>query len=74
MSKYWDPNDYSLENQISDIMGGRDVAVSDGGNVMKGNDSHVSIFWPSDSEKGHGHAEAKYDSNGKLIGIEVCHY
>lgn len=73
MSNYWDPNSYSLENQILDTMGGKDVVTSDDGCVMKGNDHHVDIFWPSSSDRGHGHAGADYDSDGNLTSIDIYH-
>lgn len=44
MSNYWDPSTYTLENQLSDMLGGRDVITCDDGSVIKGTESHVDIF------------------------------
>ena len=55
MSNYWDPSTYTLENQLSDMLGGRDVITCDDGSVIKGTESHVDIFWSSSSDCGHGH-------------------
>ena len=73
MTNYWDPNDYTLEDQLRDMINGRDVVTSDDGTVMKGNDHHVDIFWGSDSERGHGHAGFDYDDDGNLIGWSKYH-
>lgn len=73
MSKYWDPNEYSVVNQLSDIMGGKDVFTNDDGTVIKGSDRHVDVFWPSGSEKGHGHAGFNYDDDGKMTGYDIYH-
>lgn len=71
--RYWNPKDYSIENQLSDIMGGKDVVSCDDGVVIKGDDGHVNVFWPSNSEKGHGHAGFEYDDNGKMTGYDIYH-
>lgn len=64
MSKnYWNPNDYSLEDQLRDMCNGRDVVISDDGSVSKGTGNHVDVFYPSDSERGHGHTAFDYDED-----------
>ena len=73
MSKYWNPNDYTLENQLSDILSGKDVITNDDGTVIKGDDRHVDVFWPSSSDRGHGHAGFDYDSDGNLTGSGIYH-
>lgn len=73
MSNYWNPDTYTLENQLLDMMGGRDVVTGDDGTVMKGDDHHVDLYWKSDSEKGHGHAGFDYDDDGNLINSEMYH-
>lgn len=40
---------------------------------MKGNNSHVDLFWPSSSDRGHGHAGADYDTDGNLRSIDIYH-
>ena len=64
----WDPSTYTLENQLSDMLGGRDVITCDDGSVIKGTESHVDIFWPSSSDCGHGHGGFDYDSDGNSSG------
>ena len=66
MSNYWNPNNYTLEHQLLDTIGGRDVVTSDDGTVIKGNDSHVDIYWPSSSSKGHGHAGFDYVDENRI--------
>lgn len=68
MSNYWDPSTYTLENQLSDMLGGRDVITCDDGSVIKGTESHVDIFGPSSSDCGHGHGGFDYDSDGNSSG------
>lgn len=70
---YWDPNTYTLENQILDMMGGRDVVTDDDGTVMKGTSDHVDVYWPSNSDKGHGHGGVDYDDEGNITNAEVYH-
>lgn len=69
----WDPRDYSLENQLADTIKGYDVVTSDDGTVMKGKDDHVDIYWPSDSEKGHGHGGFDFDEDGEIEDYGVYH-
>lgn len=71
MSKHWNPEDYTLVNQLSDIINGKDVVTSDDGTVMKGTENHVSVFWTSSSSKGHGHAGFDYDDDGNLTGYDI---
>lgn len=55
MGKYWNPADYTIEDQIREMAYGRDVATS-GNDVLKGNsDGSVSLFTPSGSDRGHMH-------------------
>ncbi len=70
---FWNPNSYSLENQLLDIINGRDVITNDDGSVLKGTDSHVDVYWPSNSDRGHGHAGYDYDDDGNLIGYDIYH-
>lgn len=35
MGNYWDPNNYTLENQLSDMLRGKDVVTCDDGTVIK---------------------------------------
>jgi|GEM_PF-5937792 len=66
MGKYWNPSDYSIEDQLLEMMNGRDVATS-GDDVLKGHSNgDVSIFWPSDSDRGHGHAVVHPDGTWKI--------
>ncbi len=73
MAKTWDPNSYTLQQQLLDIIRGKDVVVGDDGVVMKGDQNHVDIYWKSNSSKGHGHAGFDFDDNGKLIHWEIYH-
>lgn len=69
MGGFWDPRDYEIEDQLLEMVNGRDVATS-GDEVLKGYSSgDVGIFWPSDSEKGHGHGVIRSDGS-----IEIKHY
>lgn len=52
MSKHWNPEDYTLVNQLSDIINGKDVVTSDDGTVMKGTENHVSVFGQAVHRKG----------------------
>lgn len=73
MAKYWDPNNYTIENQLADKINGKDVITCDDGSVLKGNESHVDIFFPSSSDSGHGHGGADYDNNGNMTDCGVYH-
>ena len=73
MSRFWNPNSYTLEDQLSDMIGGRDVITCDDGTVLKGNDHHVDMYWPSDSSRGHGHAGFDFDDTGNITGSGVYH-
>ena len=73
MANHWNPESYTLEDQLWDMLGGRDVVTGDDGTVMKGNANHVDIYWGSDSDRGHGHAGFDYDDNGKFIGWKKYH-
>ena len=53
MTNYWNPYDYSLENQLSDMLRYGDVYASDDGTVMKDHGDYVEMNFPSDNEKGH---------------------
>lgn len=67
MSKYWDPSDYTIEDQLREMVNGRDVATS-GNDVLKEDASgDVSIYWPSDSDRGHGHAVIHGDDSYDII-------
>ena len=66
MGKYWDPSNYSIEDQLLETINGRDVATS-GNDVLKGHSNgDVSIFWPSSSENGHGHAVVHSDGTWEI--------
>ena len=73
MSKSWNLDDYTLEDQLRDMVNGRDVVTCDDGTILKGNDDHVDIYWPSDSEKGHGHGGFDFDSDGNIKDYGVYH-
>lgn len=67
MSKRWDPRDYNIEDQLRDIVNGRDVAAS-GNEVFKdSSNGDVSMYWPSNSEKGHGHAVFHADGSSEIV-------
>ena len=74
MGNYWDPNNYTLENQLSDMLRGKDVVTCNDGTVIKGDDNHVDVFWPSSSDRGHGHAGFDYDEDGDVTDSEIYHY
>ena len=67
MSGYWDPSDYSIDNQLLEMVNGRDVATS-GDDVLKdGSHGDVNIFWPSDSDCGHGHGVFHEDGSWDIV-------
>lgn len=53
MSKYFDPNNYTLENQLSDTLRYGDVLTDDDGTIMKDHDDYVEIIIPAKNDKGH---------------------
>lgn len=53
----WDPNDYSLVDQIKDIAKGWDVSAGEDGSVIKVRPGAGKAFIPADNEKGHDHYE-----------------
>ena len=69
----WNPKEYSIKDQLSDMINGYDVVVSDDGTVMKGKGDHVDVYWPSSSSKGHGHAGFDYDEKGNITNSDVYH-
>lgn len=67
MSGYWDPRDYTIEDQLREMVNGRDVVTS-GDDVLKGSSNgDVNIFWPSDSDRGHGHGVSHEDGSWDII-------
>ena len=72
--KYWDPNTYTLEDQLRDMIGGREVVTCDDGTVLKGTNSHVDIFVPNDSARGHIHAGVDFDDKGRISDYDIYHY
>ena len=70
---YWDPNTYSIENRLEDMMGGRDVICGEGA-ILKGGDCHVDVFWPSSSKQGHGHGGFDFDENGNIKPINPLYH
>ncbi len=69
---YMDPKDYSLENQIQDMLRYGDVTTTDDGLVMKDhpNKSCVEINIPADNKKGHISYDCFYDENGKYTSFK----
>lgn len=56
----WDPNDYSLEDQIKDIAQGWDVSAGEDGSVIKVREGSVGkAFIPSESAKKHDRYDLK---------------
>ena len=61
-----------MKRMLYNIVNGRDVVTCDDGTILKGNDDHVDIYWPSDSEKEHGHGgfDVQYGSHQPYVAVE----
>lgn len=53
----WDPHDYSITDQLKDMINGWDVTAGDDGSVIKIREGGGKAFIPADNEKGHDHYE-----------------
>ena len=69
MSDYFDPDSYTLKNQLADMLRyGNDVMTTDDGLILKNHESegYVEITVKAKNDKGHNSYDFYYDSNGRF--------
>lgn len=69
MSSYFNPDDYTIQNQLSDMLRyGNDVTTTNDGIIMKNHERemYVEIIVPANNSKGHNTYNYYYDSNGRF--------